>query len=95
MLADTSKDFQEVKRRVHKGSTRNFGYPQLIDTNARKIAVKRYGCIVFMGDGDGDTIGEIIGDGDITGCAATMLGGAGDGDIDAIGDVMGDADGIG
>jgi hypothetical protein len=45
---------------------------------------------VFSGDGDGDTTGEIIGEGVIWGCAAaTGLDGAGDGDMDP----MGDADG--
>ena len=38
---------------THSLSTRS-------DENRRK----RYGCIVFSGDGDGDTIGDIIGDGD-------------------------------
>jgi hypothetical protein len=89
MLTNARSDFQEVKRRLHKGSTRIFGYPQLIDTNRLKIAVN-YGCIVFMGDGDGDTIGEIIGDGVITGCAAaTALDGAADGDADSMGDALG------
>lgn len=51
---------------------------------------KTYGCIVFSGDGDGDTTGEIIGDGVIWGCAATAaLDGMGDGDMDSIGDADG------
>lgn len=45
---------------------------------------------MFSGDADGDTTGEIIGDGVIAGCAA-MPAGAADGDMDAIGD----SDGIG
>ena len=83
---------QEAKRRVHKGSTRNFAYPQLIDTKQLKIPYS-YGCIVLSGDGDGDVIGDIIGDGDVAGCAAaTALDGAADGDADSIGDIAGDGD---
>jgi hypothetical protein len=45
---------------------------------------------VSWGDGDGDVIGDIPGDGDITGCAAAIaLDAAGDGDAVP----MGDADG--
>ena len=43
-----------------------------------------------MGDGDGDTIGEIIGDGDIAGwTTATALDGSADGDADSMGDAEG------
>ena len=48
----------------------------------------------MTGDGDGETIGEIIGDGVITGCAFATESAGGDGDIDPIGDIvaMGDTE---
>jgi hypothetical protein len=47
-----------------------------------------YGRIVVAGVGDAVTIGDTIGDGVITGCAA-RLGGVGEGDIETIGDIVG------
>ena len=47
---------QYVKPRVHKRSTRNFGYSQL-------TAESRYGRIVVIGVGDADAIGETVGGG--------------------------------
>lgn len=54
-----------------------------------------YGCMVFSGDGDGDTIGDIAGDGAGCDTAATLGGEGGAGETDGMGDIMGDIDGIG
>jgi hypothetical protein len=66
-----------------------------LSTRSEENGRKSYGCIVFSGDGDGDTIGDIAGDGAGCAAAATLGGGGTVGDMDGMGDIMGDIDGIG
>jgi hypothetical protein len=58
MLSKRLPPFKPSNARVHRGSTRSFGYPQFID-------IETYGRIVDTGVGDAETIGDTVG----TGCA--------------------------
>jgi hypothetical protein len=56
MLSKRLPPFKPSNARVHRGSTRKFGYPQFID-------IESYGCIVVTGVGDAETIGDTVGTG--------------------------------